>query len=153
MDKELREARELVERIKSGNIGQLGPLVVCSYLEILAKAGDEKSFRIIANAYANQIRLSVSRSDVLNPTERWSILKKDICDNPYSYIEWLCMISDCNDKISFSDRKSYRTDPKNPPEIRRTQKFFQKLYGSRFYQDCAILEDKPRIFRIKDYRR
>jgi hypothetical protein len=149
MNEVIEEAQELARRIKLSSREYLEPLQVCSLLEVLAQEEDKKSFRIIVNAYVNQIRIENIRKDSADKCE---IIRGDIDNDSYAYVEWLCMLADNNDVIGFSKRKRFRINPKNPPEIRKTQKFFQKLYGSRFYQVCAVLDDVPGVFKIEDYK-
>ncbi len=150
MNSEAREAREVVEKISKGILREFfEPIRVSSLLEVLALEGDEKSFKLIVNVYVNQIRGDVVSKNFINEL---GIDRGYIEDNPLAYVEWLCMLADNNIVVGFSEREKYKIDSKNPPEIKRTQAFFQKLYGERFYQHCIALEDEPGVFRIKDYR-
>jgi hypothetical protein len=114
----LEVAKRYIDNVINRNFHRLEPLEVCSVLELLAITGYEDIFRIVVDAYLQQIKCNGR------------------IDNPYGYVEWLCRVGDHdNDFVvvgSYDTKKRSGLRIVGPP-AGKAQELFQKLYGEHFF--------------------
>ncbi len=123
MVKNLAEAKKYVNKIKKGLIKNSFTNRDCAdSLKIFAEAKDEERFKIVGDFMAQFI--SKVKAGGLR------FFKKE----PLAFIECLLMIVDYGDKVNYAMYQTYRGIKVKRPPIGKTQRFFQKIYGSHFFK-------------------
>ena len=118
---DIRKSRKYAGEIKNGLIKN--PFATkdgLPSLKILAKFEDKENFKIVVES----MRYVISRQ------KGYKLFRKE----PLALIEVLCMAADYGgDKVSYNAFQAQRGLKTRRLSIRRTQKFFQKIYGSHFF--------------------
>ena len=119
-----QKAKQYVSKIKSREIKNPFQNSDSVYsLKEFAKVGDEENFKVIINLMASFI--SKSKEGQLK------LFKKD----PLVFIECLILEHDHGNKAVYILLQRSRGLKVKKPSIKRTQKFFQKIYGSHFFKE------------------
>ena len=120
----LQKAKQYVYKIRSGEIKNPFQNSDSVYsLKEFAKVGDEENFKVIIDLMASFI--SKSKEGGLK------LFKKE----PLVFIECLILQHDHGDKSSYILVQRSRGLKVKKPSIKRTQKFFQKIYGRHFFKE------------------
>ena len=124
MIKNLDGAKKYVNKINKGLIKNPFANRDCiDLLKILAKVKDEERFKIAVDFMSYFISKSKRRG--------YGIFK----DEAMAFIESLCMILDYgSDKFNYNLVQTYRGIKVKKVPIGKTQRFFQRIYGSHFFK-------------------
>lgn len=122
MIKNLKDAKTHADKIKKGLIKN--PLQDADSIDSLkefAKVNDEENFRVIVDFLSEFI----SKSKKGGP----ALFRKE----PLVFIEILTMILDHSDKVNYTLVQLSRGLKVKKPTVKKTQKFFHRLYGNHFF--------------------
>lgn len=124
MVKNLAGAKRYVDRVKKGLVKDPFASKDCiDSLKVLAKSGDKDNFKIVVDFMSNFISKSKRKG--------YRIFKEEA----KAFVESLCMILDHGaDKVNYNLIQTYRGIKMKRLPIGKTQRFFQKIYGSHFFK-------------------
>src|SRR3989344_8468099 len=119
MVKNITEAKRYVNKIKKALIKDPFANRDCTdSLKIFAEAKDEERFKIVVDFMC---------ADILNK-KSLKLFQKE----PLALVESFCEVIDNPIKANYAMYQTYRGLKVKRPPIGKTQKFFQKIYGSHF---------------------
>lgn len=122
MIKSITAARKYVKNIKRGLIENPFANKDCiGALKVFAEAKDEENFRIVVDFMANFISKTKESG--------FKLFKKE----PLTFVESLVMLIDHGGKANYFMFQRARGLKIKKLSIGKTQRFFQKLYGSHFF--------------------
>lgn len=119
--KDLAGAKRYVNRIKKGIIKSAFANRDCTdSLKILVEAKDEERFKTIVDFMCSGILTKKSLK----------LYQKE----PLALVESFCEVIDNPIRANYAMYQTYRGLKVKRPPIGKTQKFFQKIYGSHFFK-------------------
>lgn len=122
------EAKKYTNKIKKKLItNALADQDGISSLKYLAEAEDEKRFRIVVELITTTIKTH----------KNLELYKKD----PLAFIEFLCMFEDSGEIHSYNMFQAGRGLKVKKIKIGKTQRFFQKIYGSHFFKNKEVMKN------------
>ena len=117
----LADAKRYVNKIKDGLIGNpFANKDTTHALKFFAEAKDEENFRIIVDLWCYGI----------STQKHLKLYSKE----PLALVESFCMVLDHPEKANRHMFQTYRGIKMKRPQMGKTQKFFQKIYGSHFFK-------------------
>ena len=122
MAKNLANVNRYVNKIKKGSIKNPFVKDCTGYLKILAETKDEEKFKIVVDSMCHFISKSTKGT--------MKYFKKE----PLALVESFCEVTDHPGKITYNMFQAYRGLKVKKLPIGKTQKFFQKIYGSHFFK-------------------
>ena len=121
MIKNIAGAKKYVNRIKKGLVKNPFARRDCTdSLKILAEAKDEERFKIVVGFMLSSILAQKSLK----------LYQKE----PLALVESFCEVIDHPVKANHAMYQTYRGLKVKRPPIGKTQRFFQKIYGSHFFK-------------------
>jgi len=121
MVKDFAGAKRCVNKIKKGLIKNPFASKDCAHsLKILAEAKDEKRFKIVVDFMCSGIKTQKSLK----------LFKRE----PLALVESICQVLDHPSVANYNMFQYYRGIKVKKLLIKKTQKFFRKIYGSHFFK-------------------
>jgi len=121
MIKNLAGAKKYVNKIKDGLIeNPFASKDIAHSLKFLAQDKDEENFRLVVDLWCHGI----------STQKNLKLYSKE----PLALVESFCMVLDHPEKANHHMFQTYRGIKMKRLPIGNTQKFFQKIYGSRFFK-------------------